>query len=454
MAICVTRRRLLAGTAATAGLVVLGGSSRAGAYAANQKLNCANIGVGGQGGAHLGSAASENLVAICDVDAGRLAGVAKRYPQARTFADYRQMLDEMAKGIDVVFIAVPDHHHFPASLAAIQRGKHVYCEKPLTHSIWEARTLTLEARKAKVATQMGNQGQASEGVRRLCECLWAGAIGKVTEVHIWTDRAAGWWPQGRNRPAYTDPVPPNLSWDLWLGPAPERPFVSVWREAEFQNEKKQVYHPFVWRGWWDFGTGALGDIACHAMDPAFRALKLTSPTAVEAKCEGLTGEMFPLWSIITYEYPARGDMPPVKLVWYDGRKKPERPPELEADRQWGDNGQLFVGETGRWLYEQDAGGRIIPEAKMEEFKKNLPAKILPRSPGHHEEFLLACKGGGPAPGSNFDHAGPMTEAALTGNLAIRFGKRILWDGPNMKATNCPEADALIRPEYRPGWVKI
>ncbi|MCX5656527.1 MAG: Gfo/Idh/MocA family oxidoreductase [Planctomycetota bacterium] len=450
----VTRRMFLKGTAATAGLTVLGGSSRAGAYEANQKLNCANIGVGGQGGSHLGPAAGENLIAICDVDGNTLARVAQRYPQARKFADYRQLFDEMGKSIDVVFVATPDHHHFPASLAALQRGKHVYCEKPLTHSIWEARTLALEARKAKVATQMGNQGQASEGRRRLSEFIWAGAIGKVTEVHIWTDRAAGWWPQGRNRPTYTDPVPGRLAWDLWLGPSPERPFVSVWREPEYQNEKHEVYHSFVWRGWWDFGTGALGDIACHAMDPAFRALKLTSPTAVEAKCEGLTSEMFPLWSIITYEYPARGDMPPVKLVWYDGKKKPERPPELEADRQWGDNGQLFIGEKGKILYDQESGGRIIPESKMEDFKKNLPPKTIPRSPGHHEEFLLACKGAGPAPGSNFDHAGPMTEAALTGNLAIRFGKRIEWDGPNMKAKNCPEADALIYPQYRPGWVKV
>jgi len=451
----VTRRLFLKGTAAAAGLTVLGGASRAGAYAANQKLSCANIGVGGQGESHLGpAAASENLVALCDADTSRLAGPARKYPAAKTFTDYRKMFDEMASGLDVVFVAAPDHHHFPASLMALQRRKHVYCEKPLTHSIWEARTLTLAARKAKVATQMGNQGQAGEGVRRLCEFIWAGAIGKVAEVHIWTDRAAGWWPQGRNRPAYTDPVPPNLNWDLWLGPAPERPYVSVWREAGYQKERRQVYHPFVWRGWWDFGTGALGDIACHAMDPAFRALKLTSPVAVEAKCEGGTAEMFPLWSIITYEYPARGDLPPVKLIWYDGKKKPAPPPELEEGSQWGDNGQLFVGEKGKLLYDESSGGRIIPESRMEEFKKDLPPKTLPRSPGHHEEFLLACRGWGPPPGSNFDHAGLMTEAALTGNLAIRFGKRIEWDGPNMKATNCPEADALIRRTYRPGWVTL
>jgi predicted dehydrogenase len=449
-----TRRRFLKGAAVTSGIILLSVGRQARGYAENEKLNCACIGSSGRGGSHVEAARQQqNVVALCDVDEGHLGGALKKCPGAKTFADFRKMFDEVAKGIDAVFVATPDHMHFPASLRAIQEGKHCYTEKPLTHSIWEARTLTLEARKAKVATQMGNQGQASEGRRRLSEFIWAGAIGKVTEVHIWTDRAAGWWPQGRNRPAYTDPVPPSLSWDLWLGPAPERPFVSVWREPEYQNEKKQVYHSFVWRGWWDFGTGALGDIACHAMDPAFRALKLTSPTAVEAKFEGLTAEMYPLWSIITYEYPARGDMPPVKLVWYDGKKKPERPPELEADRKWGDNGQLFVGETGKLLYDESSGGRIIPESKMAEFKKNLPPKTLPRSPGHHEEFLLACKGAGPAPGSNFDHAGPMAEAALTGNLAIRFGKRIEWDGPNMRAKNCPEAEALIRPKYRPGWGK-
>ena len=445
----VTRRMFLKGTAAAAGLTVLGGSSRAGAYEANQKLNCANIGVGGRGGGHLGPAASENLVAICDVDANTLAGVAKKYPQAKKFADYRQLFDEMAKSIDVVFVATPDHHHFPASLAALQRGKHVYCEKPLTHSIWEARTLTLEARKAKVATQMGNQGQASEGRRRLCEFIWAGAISKVTEVHIWTDRAVGWWPQGRNRPAYTDPVPASLNWDLWLGPAPERPFVSVWREPEYQNEKKQVYHSFVWRGWWDFGTGALGDIACHAMDPAFRALKLTSPVAVEAKCEGLTAEMFPLWSIITYEYPARGDMPPVKLVWYDGKKQPPRPEELEPDRKWDFNGTLFVGDKGKLLF--DGTPHIIPETKMKEFKR--PEPTLPRTPGndHHTDFFIAAKGGRPAV-SNFDFASLVTESALVGNISIRLGgKRLEWDGPNMKARNAPEAQQYVKREYRKGW---
>ena len=270
------RRTAVAGAFLVAPAHVLG--LRAGT-SPNEKLNLAGIGIGGQGASDLRELESENIVALCDVDLNHAGRIFKKYPSARRFTDYRKMLDEM-KEIDAVVIATPDHHHAFASMAAIQRGKHVYCEKPLTHSVWEARRLAEAARAAKVATQMGNQGQASEQTRHLCECVWAGVIGPVREVHIWTDRPSRglfdeYWPQGVSRPGDRPPVPQGLEWDLWLGPAPERPYHSI-------------YHPFRWRGWWDFGTGALGDIGCHAMDPVFRALKLGAPVSVEMRCSSAT----------------------------------------------------------------------------------------------------------------------------------------------------------------------
>ena len=447
----ITRRRFLkaAAIAGAAGVFIGPSIGRAG-ESANNRLNIACIGCGGRGGDHVGNLGSQNLVALCDVDEGTLGNQAKRFPNAKTFNDYRKLFDAAAKDFDAVFVAIPDHHHAFATMMAIAHGKHVYCEKPLTHSIWEARQVREAAAKAKVATQMGNQGNSSDGTRLLCEWVWAGAVGKVTEAHVWTDRPINWWPQGVNRPAYTDPAPGSLNWDMWLGPAPERPFAAKWREGPAKD--KQVYHPFVWRGWWDFGTGALGDIACHSMAPVFWALKLGSPTTVEAQSEGGTAESAPLWSIITYEFPARGDLPPVKLVWYDGNKAPPRPPELEEGRQWGNNGILLVGDKGKILHGDTP--RIIPEAKMKEFKR--PDPSLPRIEGkspddkHHNDWFAACRGERPA-SSNFDFAGPLAEAALVGNVAIRVGKKIEWDGPAMKAKNCPEADKFIHREYRKGW---
>ena len=450
-----SRRSFLKGTAAT----VVVGSFNARAYAANEKLRCACIGVGGRGGAHVEAAVKENLVALCDVDRQRLEGaagwVAPHNPKVKTFTDYRKLFDEAQREFDVVFVATPDHHHAPASMLAIKHGKHVYTEKPLAHSIYEVRRLTEEARKARVATQMGNQGMASEEHRRLCEYLWAGAIGAVREVHVWTDRPINWWPQGLSRPAYTDPVPKHLDWDLWLGPAAERPYIDHWRMAPAKNKDEYhpdncrggrgVYHPHNWRGWWAFGTGALGDIACHAMAPAFWALKLGKPIAVEAEHSPCDGDVYPAWSIITYEFPARGALPPVKLVWYDGGKKPPRPAKLGPDRQLSDNGTLYIGETGKMLDH-----RIIPEEKMKQFKP--PEKTIPRVASHHEDFFIACRGGRPAT-SNYDFAGNLAEAALVGNVAIRAGKRIDWDAEAMEPKNCsdPEVLRVIRGEYRKGW---
>jgi predicted dehydrogenase len=290
---------------------------------------------------------------------------------------------------------------------------------------------------------MGNQGMASEEHRRLCECIWAGTIGPVREVHVWTDRPINWWPQGLHRPTYTDPVPGHVAWDLWLGPAPERPYVDRWREGKAQ--RKPLYHPHNWRGWWDFGPGALGDIACHAMAPAFWALKLGKPTAVQAEHSPCNAEMFPDWSIITYEFPARAGLPPVKLVWYDGGKKPPRPPELEQGRPLGDNGVLYIGERGTMLDHH-----LIPEEKRKQFRP--PEKTIPRVASHHEDFFIACRGSRPAC-SNFDFAGNLTEAALVGNVAICAGQRIEWDAEAMKPKNCsrPEVLRVIDREYRKGW---
>ena len=401
----------------------------------SEKLNIAGIGIGGRGEGDLHEVGSENIVALCDVDEAYAGKVFAKYPKARKWTDYRKMLDEQ-KDIDAVVIATPDHTHAVITMAALKRRKHVYCEKPLTHSIWEARQITLAAREAGVATQLGNQGQASEGNRLVSEFIWDGAIGPVREVHAWCNRYIS--PRGIGRPKDRPPVPKTLNWDLWLGPAKERPY-------------HPSYHPFSWRGWWDFGTGVLGDIGCHQLDPVFRALKLGYPTTVEASSSGVNDETAPLTSIVRFRFPAREDMPPLTLTWYDGGLMPERPPELEPGRRFGNaDDNLFIGDEGKML-----GHRLIPETKMREVKK--PPQRIPRSPGHHKEWLAACKGGPPAR-ANFDWAGPLTEVVLLGNVALRTekqlyekGLKLRYDGPNMKVTNLPEANRYIREEYREGW---
>jgi predicted dehydrogenase len=359
------------------------------------------------------------------------------------------MLEERPD-IDGVVIATPDHLHACIAAAAMRLGKHVYCEKPLTHSVWEARQLAELARESKVATQMGNQGQASEGTRRLCETIESGAIGPVREVHAWTDRPSNglfneYWPQGVERPKETPPPPATLEWDLWVGPAPDRPY-------------HPAYVPFRWRGWWDFGTGALGDIGCHSLDPVFRALKLGQPTSVEASSTRVNKETYPLASMVIYEFPARNEMPAVKLVWYDGGLRPPRPPELQDDRRMRAEGYLFVGERGKILAER-AGRRpalsLMPESLAQEHGE-VP-KTLSRSIGHYKEWIEACKGGAPG-GSNFDWAGPLTEAVLLGNIALRpelrdelTSKKLAWDSATLRFTNSETANRFVRREYRSGW---
>ena len=404
----------------------------------SEKLNIAGIGVGGQGGGDIDGVSSQSIVALCDVDERRAADTFKRFPEARQYRDFRVMLDR-EKGIDAVTVSTPDHVHAAAASAAIARGKHVFVQKPLTHSIYEARRLTEMAREQKVATHMGIQGHAGDGMRRLAEWIGAGVVGPVREVHIWTNRPI--WPQGIDRPKESPEVPPELDWDLWLGPAPARPY-------------HPCYLPFNWRGWWDFGTGALGDIGCHAMDASFWILDLGAADTVEVEAETapVNDETAPEWSQITFHFPARGEKPPLRLFWYDGGKTPPVPDELKEEGRGlpGDNGVLFVGDKGKIISPELYGGgpRLIPEARMKEFDR--PPETLASSIGHYLEWIQACKGGAPA-GANFDYAGPLTETALLGNLAVRAGEKIRWSAKKMEVTNCPKANRYVRDAYRRGW---
>jgi predicted dehydrogenase len=444
-----SRRQFIGGTAIGAlGITVLPKHVLGlGVKGPNEKLNIAAIGAAGQAASDITGVSSENIVALCDVDWRHAAGTFKKYPNAKRYKDFRKMLDEM-KEIDAVTVAIPDHMHAFASMHAIKLGKHVYCEKPLTHSVWEARVLAQAAREAGVATQMGNQGQASEGRRQLSETIWDGAIGAVREVHIWTDRPSNglfseYWPQGVTRPTDTPPVPDTMDWDMWIGPAPMRPY-------------HPAYAPFKWRGWWDFGTGALGDIGCHTFDPIFRALKLGHPISVEASSTRVNEETYPLSSMVTYHFPARGEMPPVKLTWYDGGVRPPRPAELEDGVPMPTTGSLLIGDKGKMLSTAKGRWDLIPESRQEQYGK--PPKKLERSPGHHREWIEACKGAKEKPGSNFDFAGPLTEVVLLGNVALRLKLRgelakhkLLWDAEKLAFTNMPEANQFLRREYREGW---
>jgi predicted dehydrogenase len=434
----ISRRYFIMGTAVAAtGLATKNAYAKKRGKSPNEKLNIAGIGVGGQGGNDIDNVSSENIVALCDVDDEHAAKVYKRYPKAKVYSDYRTML-EKEKGVDAVVVGTPDHLHAVVSMTAIQLGKHVYCEKPLTHSIHEARVLAEAARKAKVATQMGNQGQASEEARVTCELIWSGAIGNVREIHGWCNRNPSISPRGMARPQGSSPVPASLRWDLWLGPAPFRPYVAG------------AYLPFVWRGWWDFGTGVLGDIGCHNFSAIFKALKLGHPVSVEATSTAaqcppeVNNESAPTASIVRYEFPENGERPAISLTWWDGGLMPPRPEELEQEREMGGgDGMLYIGDKGKMLNH-----RLIPESRMKE--NGPPPKTLPRSPGHYVEWINACKGGEPA-GANFDFAGPLTEAVLLGNIAIRTQKKLLWDGPNMTITNVSEANQYVNPPYRSGW---
>jgi predicted dehydrogenase len=387
-----------------------------------------------------------NIVALCDVDEVRAAGSFKAFPQARRYKDFREMIDKEAKNVDAVTVGTPDHIHAVAAMAAIRAGKHVYCQKPLTHTLFECRQLTKAAHKAGVATQMGNQGHATEGARLTNEWIQAGVIGDVREVHVWTDRAGRWWKQGTLRPTDTPPVPSTLDWNLWLGPIRERPYHAA-------------YAPSLWRGWWDFGTGAMGDMGCHIIDHPVWALRPGPPTSVESRTtldgtllEGdkLNFETYPVAAMIFYNFPARGKLPPVRMTWYDGGLMPPAPAGMPDGQRLPDNGVLYIGSKGVMYHSSHGGMPEVLPASLKEKAAAVP-KTMARSPGHYEEWIAACKGG-PKPVSNFDYAGPMTEIALLGVLSLRSpGRRLEWDSDNLKIKNAPELNQYLHVEYRKGW---
>jgi len=442
----ITRRQFVGETLAVAGAMA-GAPAFLRGQNLNNKLNIAMIGAGGRGRANLAGIASENIVVLCDVDAAALEKTGAKYPQAKKFVDFRKVFDS-PNDVDAVVVSTCEHTHAFATMLALDAGKHVYCEKPLTHNIWEARLIRETASKLKLATQMGNQGHASDNHRRVKDLIRSGAIGPVREVHVWVNRA--WGIQGEeaatrnkdivfvtDRPKEAEPVPPGLNWDLWLGPAPARPFNSVY-----------VPGP-KWYRWWDFGNGTMSDLGSHRNDLAFYALGIRAPLTVEATGDRPAHpEIAPATMRVTYEYGARGEMPPVKLTWHQGESRPN----IWTDGgipQWPD-AQLFIGDKGMILSSVDKH-MLLPEKDFADFVP--PPQTIPNSPGHYVEWIEACKGGKPSL-ANFDYAGWATEANHLGNVAYRVGKKLQWDAAAMKATNAPEAGKLIRREYRKGWEGI
>ncbi len=427
------------------GLTLLSNSKSAFGFQANEKLNIACIGVGGQGGGNTGAMGGENVVALCDVDQRRAAGNFKRFSKAKQFADFRKMFDQMHKEIDAVVVSTPDHTHTVACVTAMNLGKHCYCEKPLTRTAREARIVRETAAKNKVVTQMGNQGSASEGLRRAVEMAWGGVIGEIREAHAWLDGGNG--PQ--DRPKDKPPVPEGLNWDLWLGPAPERPY-------------HPCYVPASWRNWRDFGTGAMGDMGCHTTNLAFRGLRLDalcnpypfykappgSVVRVEAEASELNPETYSRTLVARYEFPARGKLPPVKFTWYNGGLKP--PAEVLPGHKMTKHGCALVGTKGVIFSECPWNTRfvLLPQKQFEGFQG--PLKSLPRGPGHHAEWIRACKGEG-KPLSQFSFGASQTEMILLGNVALLAGKPIEYDPLAGKIVNAAEANQFLHREYRSGW---
>jgi predicted dehydrogenase len=447
-----SRRKFLgAASTAAAGIMVvprhvIGATQRR--KAPSDTLNIACVGVGGMGFSDTRGVRSENIVALCDVDDEMVAQLLHSedlepkekamYEKAAKYRDFRRML-EKEKGIDALTVTTPDHNHAVIAMAAIKLGKHVYVQKPLTHTIKEARLLAKAAKEANVVTQMGNQGHSKEGARLICEWIWDGAIGDVFEAHCWTNRPI--WPQGIDAPTEIPSVPSTLDWDVWLGPAPFRPY-------------HPAYHPFKWRGLWDFGTGALGDMGAHIMDQPFWALKLKSPIGVQASSTVYTKDYAPRAEVVTYEFAAREGMVPLTLTWWDGGLMPPRPAELEPGRMMGDDGGgcLFRGTKGLLMCSTyGENPRLIPETRMQDYKR--PEKTIPRSPGIREEWIEAIKKGTKST-TDFSYAGPLTETMLLANVAVRLADKnmkLLWDGEKMEFTNLPEANELLHFQYRPGW---
>jgi predicted dehydrogenase len=446
-----TRREFMGRSAvAAAGLMivprhVLGGK---GYRAPSDTLNIGCVGVMGKGQSDIASCSTENIVAVCDVDDEMMAKFMTdgqntpeqlaKYEKAAKYRDFREMLDK-EKSIEAITVSTPDHNHAVIAMRAIKMGKHVFVQKPLTHTVKEARMLAEEAKKAGIVSQMGNQGHSMEGARLVCEWIWDGAIGPVYEVHVWTNRPI--WPQGIDAPKETPSCPPTLDWNMWIGPAPWRYF-------------HPAYHPFAWRGWWDFGTGALGDMGAHLMDQPFWALDLGHPKTIQASSTKFTKDSYPVAETVTYEFPARGKFAPTRLTWYDGGLAPTRPKELENGRMMGDEGGgvLIVGKKGSLMcgtYGENP--RLLPEKLMQDYKR--PAKSIPRSPGIHEEWIAAIKEGKKST-TDFSYSATLTEVMLLGNIAMRTAetKTVLeWDPIKMEFPNLPEANQYLHKQYRQGW---
>ncbi len=438
-----SRRSFLSTIAVVVGGARLGAPALLRGQAPGKKLNIGIIGAGGRGGANTDSVKSENIVALCDVNEDALNKAGQKHPAARKYVDFRKLLEE-GKELDAVVISTAEHTHAVATMMALKLGKHVYCEKPLSHNIYEARMVSKAARDAKVATQMGTQIHATANYRRVVELIQTNAIGPVREAHVWVSRAWGWQSpeaarahndivQVLERPEDTVPVPPGFHWDLWLGPAPERPYHSVY----FPGPK--------WYRWWDFGSGTMSDLGSHWNDLPFWALKLRHPLTVEAGGPPPHPEIAPASMWARYQYPARSEMPPVTLTWYQGTEKPTAYNEKTIP-QW-DSGVLFIGDQGMLL--ADYGKHLLlPENRFKDFKR--PSPFIPESIGHHAEWIDACKTGKPTT-CNFDYSGALTEANHLGNVAYRTGRKLIWDATSLAASNCPEAQHLIRREYRSGW---
>jgi len=439
-----SRREFLRETASAVAAFIIVPShvlaGRAGA-APSDKLNIAHIGVGGRGRANLGGTRGENFVALCDVDTKQAGESFDQYPNVKKYTDFRKMLDEMDSKIDAVTVSTPDHTHAVACMDAIRRGKHVYCEKPLAHSIYEIRQLMKAAREHKVVTQLGNQGHSSNSIRMFCEWIWDGAIGDVREVHAACGADHCRIDQLSKRSERHD-IPSGLDWDLWLGPAKYRPY-------------NPMYLPGRWRAWMPFGSGTIGDWVCHVVDPVFWALDLGAPSTIQADADGYDpkehADTFPHGSVITFEFPAKGKRGPVKLLWHSGRREIPRPADLEPGRKVPRTGAIVIGDKGKIMHgSHGAGGvRIFPEPKMKAYKQ--PEPSIPRVKSHHDDWLQAIKNGG-KPGSNFDYGGPLTMLARLGIIAMQMlGRKLEWDGQNMRFTNCDEANKLINPPSRKGW---
>ena len=408
----------------------------------SEKLNLAAIGVGGQGASDLDALApGNNVVALCDVDERRAANTFKKFPDARRYKDFRKMFDELGKSIDGVLVATPDHFHAVAAMAAIKHGKHVYCEKPLAHSIHEVRSLMKAAKEHKVVTQLGNQGHSFNSIRDFCEWIGDGAIGNVHTIHAGCRAVNSAIDQLPRLKEHFD-IPETLDWNQWLGPAPDRPY-------------NPAYLPGSWRSWVPFGNGTVGDWTCHVVDPVFWALDLGAPSSIEAQVKDYDpqtqGDSYPKGEIITYQFPAKGKRGPITLKWYSGVERIPRPPELESDEKDVDTGAVVMGDKGTIIYGSHGAGqvRLIPQAKMDAYHK--PAKTIARVKGHHWDWLDAIKTGRKA-GSDFSYGGPLTEIALLGVIAIKLpGTKLEWNSQKTRFTNCTAANEFINPAYRAGW---